>query len=144
MSEQNKAVIRRIVEDHWNKKNPPLVSELFDAKVVIHTPDGTLQGHEGAKQLLAAYTTAFPDFRLNIEDLLSDGDKVTLRWTFTGTHKGVLAGIAASGKKVNVQGNIGIFQLADGKAMELRLMWDKYVLMQQIGALSLSSQASGR
>jgi predicted ester cyclase len=136
MSEQNKAVVRRIVEDHWNKKNPALASELFVAAASIHTPDGTFNGVEGAKQLLAAYATAFPDFHNKIDDLFSEGDKVTLRWTFTGTHKGLLAGIAATGKKVNVGGNIGIFQIANGKAGEVRMAWDKYELMQQIGALA--------
>jgi predicted ester cyclase len=77
--------VRRIIEEHWNEKNPSLVAELFDAKTTVYTPDGTLQGLDGASQLLAAYTAAFPDFRLSIDELLADGDKVTLRWTFTGT-----------------------------------------------------------
>lgn len=135
MSERNKSVVRRIVEDHWNKKNPPLVAEVFDPKTVLHTPDGVLQGHDGALQLLAAYTVAFPDFRLAIDDLLVDGENVTLRWTFTGTHQGTLGAIQASGKSVSVPG-IAIFQIADGKAREVRMVWDKYALMQQIGALA--------
>lgn len=135
MSEQNKTVVRRLVEEHWNKKNPLLVTEVFDSKTTIHTPDGPLKGHEGAKQLLAAYTSAFPDFRLKIEDLLSDKDSVTMRWTFTGTHKGAFGEVAASGKSVSVKG-IGIFQVAGGKAKEVHMMWDKYALMQQIGALA--------
>ncbi len=43
MSEQNKAVVRRIVEDHWNKKNRALSGELFAANYFLHTPDGDLQ-----------------------------------------------------------------------------------------------------
>ena|SRR2546426_11633408 len=135
MSEQNKAVVRRIIEDHWNRKNPALVGELFAATVAIHTPDGVLNAHDGARQLLNAYATAFPDFHLSIDDLLADGDRVTWRWTFTGTHKGPLASIAASGKTVSV-GGIGIIRVTGGKASELRLIWDKYALMQQIGALA--------
>jgi hypothetical protein len=42
MSEQNKAVVRRLMEDHWNAKNRALVSELFAPTVTIHTPDGKL------------------------------------------------------------------------------------------------------
>lgn len=135
MSEQNKSVVRRIVEDHWNKKNQQLVTELFDKNTSLYTPDGTLRGIEGASQLLAVYTAAFPDFRLIIDDLLVDGENVTLRWTFTGTHKGALSGINASGKSVGVPG-IGIFQIASGKAKDVRMVWDKYALMQQIGALA--------
>jgi steroid delta-isomerase-like uncharacterized protein len=135
MSQEDKGVVRRIVEEHWNKKNPELIGELFAATVAIHTPDGVLHGHDGAKQLLNGYASAFPDYGLNIDDLLTDGDKVTLRWTFTGTHTGSLAGIAASGRAVRV-GGLGIFQIAAGKATELRLVWDKFALMQQIGALA--------
>jgi steroid delta-isomerase-like uncharacterized protein len=140
MSEQNKVVVRRIVEDHWNKKNPPLVAEVFDEKATLYTPDGTLRGHEGALQLLAAYTAAFPDFRLIIDDLLVDGENVTLRWTFIGTHEGAFGVINASGKSVSVPG-IAIFQIVDDKARDVRMVWDKYALLQQIGALASGAAA---
>ncbi len=134
MSEQNKAVVRRIVEDHWNKKNPSLIGELFAANCALHTPDGALQGQDGARQLYNAYATAFPDFRVKTDDMLADGNKVVVRYTFAGTHKGPLASIPASGKQANVQG-IAIFNLAGGKADEVRFVWDKFALMQQIGGV---------
>ena len=62
MSEQNKAVVRRMIDDHWNNRNADLVTELFTSDVSMHTPDGVLTGHEGAAALLDAYTAAFPDF----------------------------------------------------------------------------------
>jgi steroid delta-isomerase-like uncharacterized protein len=134
MSEQNKAVVRRIVEDHWNMKNPALIGELFATNCAFHTPDGALQGQDGARQLYNAYTTAFPDFSLRTDDILADDNRVVVRYTFTGTHKGPLAAIPASGKQANVQG-IVIFRLAGGRADEVRFVWDKFALMQQIGAL---------
>ena len=134
MSEQNKAVVRRIVEDHWNKKNPALIGELFATNCAFHTPDGALQGQDGARQLYNAYTTAFPDFSLRTDDILADDNRVVVRYTFTGTHKGPLAAVPASGKQANVQG-IVIFRLAGGRADEVRFVWDKFALMQQIGAL---------
>jgi len=84
---------------------------------------------------LSAYATAFPDYRLTTDDLLAEADRVTYRWTFTGTHKGPLAQIAPTGRKVSVQ-SIGIARVAAGKASELNMVWDKYALMQQIGALA--------
>ena len=134
MSEQNKAAVRRIVEDHWNKKNPALIGELFATNCAFHTPDGGLQGEDGATQLYNAYATAFPDFRVAADDILADGNKVVVRYTFTGTHSGPLAAVPASGKQANVQG-IVIFRLAAGKADEVRFVWDKFALLQQIGAL---------
>ena len=65
---------------------------------------------------------------------MADGNKVVVRYTFAGTHKGPLAAVPASGKQANVQG-IAIFRLAGGKADEVRLVWDKFALMQQIGVL---------
>jgi SnoaL-like polyketide cyclase len=59
---------------------------------------------------LQAYATAFPDFRLVIDDLVADADKVAFRWTFNGTHRGPLADIRASGKQVSVSNNVGIFE----------------------------------
>jgi predicted ester cyclase len=139
MSAQNLAVVRRIIENHWNQKNGALVSDVFASHVSMHTPDGLLAGHEGANLLLEMYATAFPDFRFSVDDLLADRDQVVVRYTFTGTHTGALAGIAASGRPVLVDG-VGIYRLAAGKCTELRLLWDKYALMQQIDVVPFMFQ----
>lgn len=144
MSEQNKAVIRRLIEDHWNGKKGALVGELFDPTVSLHTPDGVLSRLEGASYLLQAYTTAFPDFHLAIDDVISEGDQVVVRYTFTGTHLGSLADIPASGKRVSVSNGILIFRLAAGKVSEGHFSWDKYALLQQLGVLASSSSAGAQ
>ena len=61
MSEQNKAVVRRLIEDHWNVKNQALVGDLFAPTTSIHTPDGVFAGLKGTSSLLQAYATGFPD-----------------------------------------------------------------------------------
>jgi steroid delta-isomerase-like uncharacterized protein len=139
MSEQNKAVVRRLIEDHWNAKNHALVGEFFAPSVSINTPDGVLSGLDGASALLEAYATAFPDFRLTIDDLLADEDKVILRWTYDGTHRGPFGVIRASGKRVSVSNAIGIFRLTAGKISEVHMCWDKYALLQQLGVLTPGS-----
>ena len=143
MSEQNKAVVRRIVEEHWNRKNPSLVGELFSTNRSLHTPDGVLQGLEGASLLYEAYATAFPDFRLGVDDTLADGNHVVVRYTFTGTQNGPLAAVPASGRPVSVQG-IVIFRLDGAKVDDARFVWDKFALLQQIGALPLPGPASSQ
>ena len=139
MSEQNKAVVRRLFEEHWNAKNPALVSELFAPSVSLHTPDGVLTGLDGAAFLLQAYATAFPDFHLTIDDLIADGDKAVVRWTFTGTHRGPLADIPATGKRVDVSNGIAIYRLAAGRISEGHFAWNKYELLQQLGVLAASA-----
>ena len=71
MSDQNKAIVRRLFEDHWNSKNAALLSELFAPTVSLHTPDGVLTGLDGASSLLQAYATAFPDFHLAIDEVVA-------------------------------------------------------------------------
>jgi steroid delta-isomerase-like uncharacterized protein len=137
----NKAVVRRLIEEHWNAKNAALAPEVFAADLSLETPDGVLTGLAGADQLLRAYQTAFPDFRLIIDDLLADGDQVVLRWTFTGTHRGPLADIAASGRAVHLPRNVALFHLAGGKVDWGCMAWDKYALLQQVGALPAPASA---
>ncbi len=138
MSEQNKTVVRRLFEDHWNRKNAALVREFYTPTVSLHTPDGPLTGLEGASLLLQAYSTAFPDFHLTIDDLVSEEDKVAVRWTFTGTHRGPLADVPATGKSVNVANGIAIYRLQAGKISEGHFAWDKYELLKQLGVLTAS------
>jgi predicted ester cyclase len=138
MSEENKRVVYRIVEDHWNKKNRLVADELFAANCSLHTPDGELPGMKGVMQLYDAYVAAFPDFRLTIDDTVAEGDRVAVRYSFAGTHKGPLGGTAASGNRVAIHG-IVIFRLAGGKVTEGRFSWDKLGLLQQIGALPRAS-----
>jgi steroid delta-isomerase-like uncharacterized protein len=143
MSEQNKAVVRRIIEEHWNRKNPSLVAELFSTNCALSTPDGPLQGQEGASLLYNAYATAFPDFRVGVDDTIADGNKVVVRYTFTGTQKGPLAAVPASGRQVSVKG-IVIFRLMGAMVDDVHFVWDKFALLQQIGALPASGPAAAQ
>lgn len=139
MSEQNKAVVRRLIEEHWNRKDRALVGEVFAPTTSLETPDGVLTGLEGASLLLEAYATAFPDFHISIDDLIAEGDNVVARWTFIGTNEGPFGGIPASGKPVNIPNGIGIFRLAHGKVTAGHFSWNKHLVLQQIGALPISA-----
>jgi steroid delta-isomerase-like uncharacterized protein len=143
MSDQNKAVVRRLIEDHWNSKNGGLVEEFFARTVSLETPDGGLAGLDGASFLLQAYATAFPDFRITIDDLVAEGTSVAVRWTFAGTNRGPLGDLPATGRRVSVANVIGIFSLADGKVQEAHFAWDRYELRQQLGLLPTGSAAAG-
>jgi predicted ester cyclase len=138
MSEQNQAVVRRIIEDYWNEKNPALATELFGATCSLHTPDGDLHGMKGVAQLLDVYASAFPDFRITLEDMVAGGDRVAVRQSFAGTHKGPLGEIAASGNRITLPVLV-IFRFAGGKVAEAHFLWDRVSLQQQIGALARAS-----
>src|SRR5260370_36547127 len=138
MSEQNRAIGRRIVEDYWNQRNPALAGELFAANCSLYTPDGDVQGVEGMEQIYNTYETACTDFRVTIEDPIAEGDRVAVRYTFTGTHNGPLGAIPASGNSLT-ESAIVIFRLAGGKVAEGRGAWDRVSVQQQIGAFPRTS-----
>ena len=131
MSEQNKAIIRRLFDDHWNAKDEELVSEVFAPKITLSTPDGVYTGLKGALSLLQSYATPFPDFHLAIEELLAEADKVVVKWTFTGTHSGPLT----VGRRVKVPNCIAIYRIEAGKIAEGTMAWNKYELLRQLGVV---------
>lgn len=89
---------------------------------------------EGVKQLFRMYREAFPDLRLEAQDVLASGDKVVARVRATGTHQGELMGMPATGRQVDVQ-LIDIIRFGeDGLAREHWGVFDTLSLMQQLGA----------
>ena len=139
MSEPNKTVVRRLIEDHWNGKQAALVEDCYAPSVALYTPDGVLSRVEGASLLLQVYATAFPDFRIAIDDMIAEGDQVAVRYTFTGTHLGPLAELPATGRAVSLPDGVLFFRLADGKVDEGHFAWDRYALLQQLGVLPSSA-----
>ena len=84
--EQNKAVLRREVEELYNHTgNLDAVEEIFAPEYVSHEPtSGEVRGIEGARRFAATFREAFPDLQNTIEDMVAEGDKVVMR--FRGWH----------------------------------------------------------
>jgi predicted ester cyclase len=78
--EENKALVRRVTEEVFNKRNVAALDEFFAPNLVPNNPlpPGMSRDREGYRQLTAAILTAFPDFRLTIEDMVAEGDKVVV------------------------------------------------------------------
>jgi len=90
---------------------------------------------EGVKQLFHMYRAAFPDLRMEAQDILVSGDKVVARVRGTGTHQGEFMGMPATGKSIDVQ-LIDIIRFGDdGLAREHWGVFDALAMMQQLGAI---------
>ena len=142
MSEANKAVVRRFVEEIVNRWNPGLLPELVAAGHVDHWPDGDLYGPEGARIGIAEYRAAFADLSVTIEDLIAEGDRVAYRFTLRGTHTGPFLAVPATGRRVTATG-IGIGRLAGGKLVESWINLDVLGLLRQLGAVGAGQPAHG-
>jgi steroid delta-isomerase-like uncharacterized protein len=142
MSEANKALYRRLVEEGLNKHNLALLDELY-ADCVLYTPaTGELKG-EALKQYLASILAAFPDIRFTIEDQVAEGDKLVTRWSCTGTHQGEFMGLAPTGKKVTNSG-MNISRIVEGKIVEERQEWDALGFLQRLGAIPPLGKPQGK
>jgi predicted ester cyclase len=86
-AEQNKAIFRRYVEEVQNQGNLKVADEIF-GRYISHQADGaTLErGPEDVKRFNEEYRSAFPDWRISIDDQIAEGDKVVSRVTLRGTH----------------------------------------------------------
>ena len=134
MSEQHKRLVRRVIEEVYNKGDFAVVDQLAAGDLLIHMASQEIRGREGAKQYVAALRAGFPDLHIAIEDQIAEGDRVVTRWTARGTHTGQFQGIPPTGKEVRVAGT-DIDRIADEKVVECWSHVDELGLMQQLGAI---------
>jgi serine phosphatase RsbU (regulator of sigma subunit) len=134
--EENKATFRRYIEEVWNQTNLEVVDEIFD-RYIAHQPDGpTLErGPEDVKHFVSEFRSAFPDFRISIDDQLAEGDKVMVHATIRGTHQREFRGMAPTGKHIEERG-FSVFRFSEqGKVVE---SWDSYY--SQLGLMRQSME----
>jgi steroid delta-isomerase-like uncharacterized protein len=138
VTDQNKAVYRRFIQEVFNEGRLDMLDEMLSQSYVYRdAPPGTPAGPEAIKQVVTMFRAAFPDLKITIEDLVSEGDKVCARLTTRGTHRGVLFGIPATGKAVTMTG-LTMVRIADGRMVESWVKNDVMGLMSQLGAGSQS------
>lgn len=114
----------------------------------LYSPDCTFHGfpdafpptRDGIVAFFTALTNAIPDATITASDLLSDGDRVALRYVITGTHQGTLFGIPGTGQSIEVEG-MTVVQFVDGLVVERWNRLDDMTLMHQLGALPVASSA---
>jgi len=143
-AEHNKALVRRFYDEVCNGRNPAAAHELFAPEFVYHEPPSISPGGSGPAaiaQEAAIYYQAFSNAEWIVRDVVAgEHDTVTVRWTGHGTHDGQLGGIPPTGKHISVEA-LTLFQLRDGKIVEMWECWDALAMMQQLGIVPAPGQA---
>jgi len=129
--------IRNHFEEFVNKKNVDIGNVNFARDFVDHgadVPVGMPPGPAGAIQYVAGALKRYPDLHIKIEDMIAEDDKVAVRLTAHGTHRGDFMGLPATGKQYTIS-ETHIFHMRDGKVAEHWRDADMLGLMRQLGGL---------
>lgn len=130
----NQAIVEGFIE-MLNNHNFKQAHNLIAENAINHAGGmGDFRGIEAWKMVASQYFSAFPDLKVNIEFLLSEGDYVVIRLKYEGTHLGEMMGIPPTGKTVKV-GGTEIYYLENGRIAEEWGQQDNLGLLQQIGAI---------
>jgi steroid delta-isomerase-like uncharacterized protein len=139
----NKRLYLRLADEVLSKKNLAVIGELIADDFTEHAGGEAKRiGVEGFKAARIRRNAAFPDWKVTVNDIIAEGDKVVARATGEGTHLGEYVGIPPTGRAVKVSW-IAIYRVANGKLAEHWQHIDELGLRQQLGATLTLPQARG-
>jgi steroid delta-isomerase-like uncharacterized protein len=134
-ADQNIQLMRRWFQEVWNEGRIETVHELFHTDGVARgqrASEAEIRGPEEFVKFVREIRGAFPDMKVQVDDVFGAGDKVVLRWSGTMTHTGDALGLPPTGRTVRSRG-ITIARFADGKVVEGWDCWDQLGMLEQIG-----------
>ena len=135
-ADENKAIVRRYFEEFHDSREHAILEEIM-------VPDLLEQTRRATHMLL----TAFPDYRLTIEEQIAEGNKVAIVWTGSGTHQGEwespAGSVAPTGRQVRWTGTTTL-RLSESKISEvIASSWDHLGILQQLGAVDVTEPRTG-
>lgn len=139
--EDLKTLVRRWFDEVWNRRLRVSIDELMSPDCVVYglaEGQGPVHGRDGFIPFFERFVSAFPDIRITVDQVVSEGDSAVARIRATATHTGDGLGIAATNRPVNLTGIVWS-RWRDGKIVEAWNEFDAWGLMQQLtGPASLT------
>jgi predicted ester cyclase len=121
-ADANKELVRRLVEEAINPRDPEAIDELASGAFA-----------EAAKAWVSPFRGAFPDFQMEVVELVAEGDTVVGHFRCSGTHRGEWLGVAATGRRFEQVDEIYIFRVEDGKLVSALGVEDNLNRLRQLG-----------
>ncbi len=131
MSNENKALIRRYVDECIARSDVSLMDELLAPEYVWHEPSAGDSDLQAYKRVQPSLRAAFPDGQWTIEDMIAEGDRVAWRYTFCATHLGEFMGMPATGRRLRLTG-IVISRIVNGRIAEEWEIYDSLGMLNQL------------
>ncbi|MEX0657555.1 MAG: ester cyclase [Egibacteraceae bacterium] len=135
--EENKAVIRRYLEEAWNRGDWTVAEEVVAEDAVFHDQvrEGELPpGREGVRVAMERVRTGMPDMTMDIHEVVAEGDMVVVRWSATATQAGPFNGIPPTDRVATLHA-ISMVRMKDGRIVEGWQEADRMGLAQQLGLM---------
>ncbi len=142
MMEETRSLVYRIV-DAYQSQTLDELDDLLTDDVVLLRAEKKAEGRAEFKAVLQRLRRAFPDIQYRIDDAIAEGDKLMLRWTCGGTHRGEYLGVAPSGRPVTYTG-ITLFELRGGRIARAWVSADLYSLQRRMREAALGTAAEIR
>jgi len=135
-AEENKAVVRRYFEEFHSSREHAILEEIMVSDLL-----------EPTRQVTHMVLTAFPDYRLTIEEQIAEEDKVATVWSGSGTHQGEwdspAGSIAPTGREVRWLGTTTL-RISEGKISDvIATSWDHLGILQQLGVVAVTEPRTG-
>jgi steroid delta-isomerase-like uncharacterized protein len=130
---ENLANLQRAIEA-WNAGDLDRYLELYDEGIRLHGYSPVPMTKDQVRGFYSMIFAAFPSSQLTVDEEVVDGDRVALRFTQTGVHKGEFMGVEATGREFAMAGQT-ILHFSGGRVIERWSSADMLGLLQQLGAL---------
>jgi predicted ester cyclase len=140
VSAENEALTRRWFEEVWNKQRPEAIDEMMAPEGIAYGLGGAnLVGPEAFKGFHNTFLGAFPDIRITVDDIISQGDKVAVRFSVRGTHRGDHLGVVATNRPVEFSA-MSFVRWRSGQIVEGWNSVDMHGMLQQIDAVQTKAK----
>jgi steroid delta-isomerase-like uncharacterized protein len=139
--EGNKEAVRAYLE-LYASGDLALADRIIAPGFVDHTRPDDAPGPEGVKRMVRVARTAFPDLGVTVERMIAEGDVVAFHFVLTGTHLGIIARIAPTGKRVTIAG-MDFVRVRDGQLTDVWSVQDSLGWLLQVGAVRLTIGEEG-
>ncbi len=120
--EENKLLVRRLVEEAVARRNIDVLDELAAGEFA-----------EVAKRWVRPFQSAFPDFEMEIVELIAEGEKVVAHFKCSGTHRGEWLGVPATGRRFDGVDEIYIFEVRNGRLVGALGVEDNLARLRDLG-----------
>jgi steroid delta-isomerase-like uncharacterized protein len=129
----NSELVRYFFDEVWNKGNLAVVDELIAANSIDYNRQlGAVRGRNGYKATVLMFRTAFPDIHYSLDQVFTEGDRVAIRFSGTGTQRGPFMGIPQTGKQITF-GGMTFLKVEKGQFVERWGIFDMAGLLGQLG-----------